>query len=506
MALWLTAAPAAAAARPQGAVSGVATAREQASGAATAQEQASGAATAQEQASGAAPAADLAAGSRRAVWQPRYPLRAFSGPCFGWACGGVQVLDLTADLAAGEQADHGKLRLRWGDTFLRLEAGSGHRSVGLDTARWSLAYDDADRERVEAAYRGPRLRLEVAGDHRPEALGGGWLLEVRAGYRPNPDVEFRFDGVRELQAARAGLFPPRDRQRGRASVLWQRGARFDLAAGVGFGQRQDALGARADFWGADLAATWLAEPFELTARADYESLGGRFRRRTVSAALAVRARLLPRLLLEGGVEDRVELGVAEVNRTVSAGLTWHARRFRFARGSAIGEAMVRLARAAWHAGYGDARAYDLDGMRRLRERLALAGVVAAETTDLYRATVQERNVPVIEVHARQEDRRDTGERIRTLTVGVNVPWRAHAPWREDPDAVSFLRFGLGYEELRLGDLLLEVGRSYEVMMALNREVDVRLSFTIPRRSPLQLALDEHPGDRFAVAFSYAFWR
>lgn len=459
---------------------------------------------AQEQETGTAEAADAAAG-----WQqPDYAVPLLDLTCMGQPCGSIQITDLFVssvdDDGAGTQQGGFRLRLR-DLAYLGLAWGDERKAATLRTSRSDLVYEDTDGRRVALDARAARLRLEVEARERAVTAGGGWQLRATTSLRLGPDLEVQLGGERDLQSVPQRFQPPRARTLGRIGVLWQRGTNFELRAGLRAARFRDGLGDAFNLWGVDAAATLLLDPVELQAQIDYSKASGRFGRREVTSTLGAKARLGSHLLAEIRANEQVELGVSENRRGGSIGLSWFARRYRFERGSEASAAVLALTRQAWQQGYNERRVYDTDGMRELRERLSLAGLTEP-VEQLYRATVDSRNVPVVSVEVGQESRFDEALRRRTLRGSVGMPWPLNAPWGTDEESVRFLRVSFLYEQDRLRSGLEETGWGIGLDVLLNRELAAHFSWRNPVRSPLEIAFGNEGRDVVALSLDYAFWR
>lgn len=438
----------------------------------------------------------------------RYPLDLLRTDCLGRACGPFRLLDL--ELEAG--------RLEGGTAGFRLQVGDGmilgfreagdDREASLVGSRLAVRYHEADLggRRIDAELRGPRLRFGAGAEQRPDEEGGGWTADARLGYRTGRDLEVTLAVERDLEDEIPLVLEPRTRTGGRLGVIWQRGASLDLHAGVGYARLRDGTGERVERWSADLGAVWLAEPFQLEATARLDDTRGRFRRPDVTADVRLAYRPLAHLLVQGGLGETVELGVSERSRRYAAGVAFHGRRYQFPRGGRLGPAALAASTVAWRTGFGEARSYEVAGLRAFRERASLAGnpELLGAAHDLYRAQVEDRDLPQIAVAWEAEHRRDVETRIHTVAALVGVPWPLAPPWATGQHRTRFLELTFGYAEAQYGPRLREIARSVGLRVRLNRELDARLAWSQSLRTPLDLVLDRGESSRVIAGLAYRF--
>lgn len=457
---------------------------------------------------GGAPAlAQSGDGPEASAEAPDYAVDPLRMDCLGRPCGPFRILDLEARAGADVDSLAG-LRLQLDDRVIAGFTWTEHeRSWRLEGSRLQAQYREADGLReMDAAWLGARVDVRAGATERPEPDGGGWTARAGLGYRPGPRLRLGVEAEREVGVESPLALVPAPRIAVRVGALWQPGPRLEVDGGLGWARLRVGTGEDADRWSVDGAATWQTGRLLLRADGRYDETQGRFRRRNVSAGVGLDARVGMHLLLSGAIREAVELGVAERARSWTAGVTLHGRGYRFPRGGRAGDALERLALLAWDAGYGLTRAYDLEGLRSLRERMRLTRdpELDAAAAALYRAQLQDRRVPTIELLWDAARSEDVAVRVDGGRAAIAVPWPPSWPWRGGEERTRFLRLEVGYTEARFAGATREIGRRYALEAELNRELVLWAAWERRIRSPLELALGVEPQGGVRGGLRYAY--
>jgi hypothetical protein len=167
-----------------------------------------------------------------------------------------------------------------------------------------------------------------------------------------------------------------------------------------------------------------------------------------------------------------------------------------------------MTRRAYHLGYNERRVYDVDGLRALRERLALSlmrNELADDLDDLYRAEVSERNVPQAGFEIARHSNDIEGVSSWIYRVFAAVPWRIDWPFTRSEDSVDFIRVDYTHQDLDFADRS-DLARVLALEVALNREITARFRWVDPARTPEDVVLLRTRPNRIELEFGYAFGR
>jgi hypothetical protein len=433
---------------------------------------------------------------------PSYPVF-LAEPDFTAAGRPFKLVDLRYELSdtfSTDQSLLARVRVRdWG--YLGASFQGEDRALTLETHR--LAVVAGGREGVYALSAAYRARRFEAGGAVERITRGdrGWLLSPSLGVRLSPDLELLagMSGDTRLSFLRSASL----------GFLWQRGARWEAFGEYVHARDRTAAGFENTSDSGVLAMVLQVPRAELSWGATLEDVRGRFPRRQVEPDVGLRMSLAPRLLLEGGARARLERGVNKRSHHYDGALTWFARRFTLPRAGRAAERSVALARRATEMGYNERRVFDDEDRRRQRERLSLApgrDALLEDMVALYREQVRERAVPLVGVEVVDEADALDGTGTRIVRVLAGVPWPLTWPWRAGEGSVPFLRLDLERERLRSGPAFDAITRTARITAALNREMDLQVSWS--RREPTPFDLIRGVGRRrtVGVTFVYAFGR
>ena len=435
----------------------------------------------------------------------RYPLDLPPSPDFLAPGQPFQLVDLSYDLRDTFSTRHAfsaRLRVRDGG-YLTAGFEGERRDLVLSTQRLDLvASSEEGSYDFFGRYRAPWLVATAGGRRHGRGEGEGWRLGGSLAGRLSPSFELlgRLDG--ETSA-------PDDRFLRFASLrfLWQRGPGFEAAGEAshervrtegGLDNTRDAgtLGLVGLAWGAELSGT-----------ARLERTRGRFPREEGDAAMAARVPIRSRLLAEGGIRSRYEVGVKRTYYEYRGALTWFGRRLTLPR---AGEAAARardLSRRATAMGYNERLVFDDDGLRALRERLSLSprrdelldGMAA-----VYAAQVQERTLPLLGVEYVYQSDALTGTSVETVRAIAGMPWPPAWPWSAGADATPFLRLDVEWQRHVSGPAFAADAHGLALTVSLNREMDLVLRWR--RSDPTALDAIQGVGRPRTFELSYVYAR
>lgn len=439
-----------------------------------------------------------------ATEEVRYPLP-LSEPDFLASRHPFELVDLRygfSDTFSTTQAFASRVRINDG-LYLGAEVLGEMRAMEVTTARLVLraeateaAYD------LFASYRARRFILEARAHRRSPEDGQDWLLTPGLALRLSPDFEVL--GEMTTDSSR-----PEGRLLRTASLgfLWQRGAWLEAEGRYEHARDDTEAGSENVRDTASLDFVTQAGPAELSGRALFEDIDGRFPRRETGGALGVRLPLAERLLFEGSAEERFGRGVGERFHVYGGALTWFARRFYLPRVGPAAARTVALARRATELGSNERRVFDDAARRRQRERLSLSAHKALLQDDmllLYRAQVDERPVPTLRVGFEATGDALAGVRTQAARAEIGVPWPRAWPWSRDEAAVPFLSLDLERERRFSGPSHEAIRYAATLTVSLNREMDLVVSWS--RADPTLLDLIRGIGRQRTIEVSYSYAR
>jgi hypothetical protein len=215
------------------------------------------------------------------------------------------------------------------------------------------------------------------------------------------------------------------------------------------------------------------------------------------------------ILASAATSQRWELGVWRFEDDYRLGATFFGRRHRFERRNEAAARVLELQRQANALGYNERRVYDVDGLRRFRERLGIspARLELKEALDeLYRAQVRDRNVPQLGFEIEMGD-----DSIRTIErrgyrAFVGIPWPLRLPFLPNEDAVEFLLAEFFVLHQDYGGGIRAVTREAALTAFLNREMSLFVRWRDPGITPDEVILERSAPSSFTVGFEYAMGR
>jgi hypothetical protein len=398
------------------------------------------------------------------------------------------------------------------ETRLRVGAGAfvGGEVVGdrlglfFDTQRIELGVSEENGSyEVESSYRAPRFlfgaRAEGSEDDWRVSAGGSLRftndLEVVLGYEGDLDDAAVVAGTREIQAGSAGF-------------LYQRGSHLEVLGDVRFSRLRTAGGFDLDVSEFQAQALWNRDPVELDGVVSCRDTSGRLASQQWTASFGGRFEIAEHLLAHAATTQRWEPGILRFEDDYRAGLTFFGRRHRFARSGEAASLVSELQRRVNALGYNERRVYEVDGLRRFRERLGISPArseLEAALDELYRAEVRDRNVPQLgfELALGDDDVRTVEYRAYRAMVGV--PWRVRWPFSRNEDAVEFVtaEFTLLEEDF---PGVTAVSRDLIVTLWLNREMSLAFRWESPGRTVEDIAQGVTRPARVTLGFDYALGR
>jgi len=354
------------------------------------------------------------------------------------------------------------------------------------------------------SYRAPRFILSAAAQTGGSAEGSGWLLTPSLSVRLSPGLEV-------FAWAQGNTREPDDRFLRAASLgfLWQRGVGFEAAGEIGRTYQVVEAGFENERdWGV-LSAVGQVGGAEITGEAWVEDVDGRFPRREEGGSAQARVRLAARLLAEGGARVHFEDGAGLRAHEYRGAVTWFGRRLTLPRSGEAAARAQELARRATARGANERIAFTDRDRRAQRERLSLSRDsedFREAVADLHRAQVAERNVPLLGLEFLDAEDALPGVTTRAARAFVGVPWPPACPWQANDAAVPFLRLDVSWLRRTSGVDFEAVTWASSLSVALNREMDLVLSWS--RSDPSALDLIRGVGQRRTIelAYVYAFGR
>jgi hypothetical protein len=153
--------------------------------------------------------------------------------------------------------------------------------------------------------------------------------------------------------------------------------------------------------------------------------------------------------------------------------------------------------------------YDLEGLRRFRERLGLspARLELKEALDeLYRAQVRDRNVPQLGFELDIGEDSISGIERRGYRAFIGVPWPVRLPFLRSEDSVEFLLAELTIRHDDYASSLRAVSREVSLTAFLNREMSLVFRWQDPGIAPEEVIVERSRPSRFTASFEYAMGR
>jgi len=443
----------------------------------------------------------------------RYPLGRLVVPDFLAPGDPFTLTDLRYSLDAPDSVTTHTFAARvlyknWG--YFGAEASGERRGLTLTTHRLALsAFDEKGRWDLAGAFRTRRVVFSAsaswrgAGDH-------SWVLEPSLSLRVTSELEVEAWTVADTQR-------PADRlvtEIG-GDLSWQHGSRLAALAEVsrnydllptGVEDRRDEN--RRDT-GLVVAVAQLG-PAEITSQVSLEDVSGRFPRRNTDGLVQARVSLVERLLLEGNAHGRYDNGAGQLSHDYAAALSWYGRRITLPRAGRSAQRALALSRDATRLGEYELAAFDPDAQREQRQRLALSpqrDALREQMAAVYRAEVEERPLPLLGVGYRDQADDIAGETVRTARAFVGMPWPPAWPWRAEEGSVRFLELGYEHEwhTTAASSSTPQSSGADQVSLtvALNREMDVVLSWRHAQPTALDIIRGLTGHERLTVSYVYA---
>lgn len=450
---------------------------------------------------------------------PRYPLGEHRTPPMIEPATPLRLVDLRYRYEdAADNTSAFEARVRAGaSSFVGGELTHDRRSIFHDTTRTEIGLTEQDGDyTVEGSVRLKRFATVA----RAEETADSWEVAFSGGFRVSPDLELivslgedldgsafdetgAFETFVETGELPPGRPPSRELNSRGLAVVYQRGARFDISGAVERARVRSEAGFDFDRTRVGVETIWNLAPMELSAGASYERRDGRLEQKLGDVFIDADVRLAPRLVATAGTHQRWEPGALRFEESYRAGASWFARPHRFAREAETARLVQELTSRAFALGYNERRRYDVDELRALRERLGISRhrqELAPLIDALYRAQVEERNVPLLGFEYRSRDDKQLGVETERFDILAALPWS----FRSDP--VDFVTVRFRHQEDTFSGGVKRVSRSLAATVELNREIRVTLEWMKPGPSPLDIVLERDPGERISVGFDYTLGR
>ncbi len=455
---------------------------------------------------------------------PEYPLGPLRLPPIAEDATPFRIADLRyAFTDDGRNVSIFETRVRAkGSLFLGGEVRGDRIGFSLDTQRVELGVSEENGDyELEGSFRAPWFLFAS----RAVEENGEWALSTSGSVRFSNDLELILAHAHDLDESvftpapviefeRRGVLPPagppgRELRRTALSMLYQRGNQFEALAEVRGSRIRTEAGFDLDVERYGVATLWNPARFQLEGAVFYENTSGRLPSRELDATLRIDAELFPHILASASTSQKWEPGVLRFEEDYRFGATFFGRRHRFERRSEAAARILELQKKANALGYNERRVYDLEGLRRLRERLGIspARIELKEALDeLYRAQVRDRNVPQLGFEVEiGEDSIRTVERLG-YRVFVGVPWPVHLPFLPNEDAVEFVLAELALLQDDYAGGIRAVTRQASVTVFLNREMSLFARWQDPGIGPEEVILERSAPSSFTFGFEYAMGR
>lgn len=455
---------------------------------------------------------------------PEYPLGKLRLPPIADKASPFRLVDLRYSFADdGSTVSSFETRVRVGaSSFVGGEVRGERRGLSFDTQRLELGVTEENGlYQIESSLRAPRFLLGLNATEGEN----GWAVSSQGQARLSNDLELllsyaeNFDRSR-FQPPPAGIpttgeppAPPLSRvlHSASAGLFYQRTNDLEVQGRAQLARVRTEASFDIDLQTYRLAGTWNRSSVEIDAGASYQRTSGRLASDEMSISLSAATEIGPYFLARGSTDQRWEPGIIRLQEDYRVGLTYFARRHRFARTGEAAERLLELQKQANALGYNERRVYDLDGLRRFRERLGISKArleLKDALDELYRSEVRDRNVPQLGFETGFGEDAVAGTRSHSYRVFFGVPWRVSLPFpfSLNEDAVEFVTAELVLKEDRYTAGALAISRTFGVTASLNREMDIRFRWERPGVTPLDRARGTRPSSRYTLSYEYAFGR
>jgi hypothetical protein len=455
---------------------------------------------------------------------PDYPLGPLRIPPIAEAATPFRVADLRyAFTDDGETLSSFETRLRVGEgLFVGGEVRGDRRGVFVDTQRIELGVSEENGGyEIEGSIRAPWFLLGT----RALGDGGEWAVSGTGSVRLSNDVELLLSHSHDLdrslvtpspveEFARSGILPPltppsRELRGTSVGALYQRKNFLEALADARFSRVRTEGGFDLDVERYRLATIWNPPRFEIDGALAYENRSGRLAARELTASLGIDSEVGSHFLARASTLQRWEPGVLRFEEDYRVGATFFGRRHRFARRSEAAARTLEVQQRANDLGFNERRVYDLEGLRRFRERLGLSPArreLKEALDELYRAQVRDRNVPQLGFEVEIGEDSILGIDRRAYRAFVGVPWPVRFPFLRAEDSVEFLLAELTVEQDRYSGGIRSVSREVKLTAFLNREMSLSFLWEDPGIALEEVILERGRPSRFAVSFEYAMGR
>ncbi len=455
---------------------------------------------------------------------PEYPLGPLRLPPIAEEATPFRIADLRYSFTDdGSNLSIFEARVRAKESlFLGGEVRGDRIGLSLDTQRLELGVSEENGDyELEGSIRAPWFLVAT----RAAEEQGEWAIAATGSLRLTNDLEFLLAHSHNLDEsvftpasvddfARSGLVPPagppgRELRRTSVSLLYQRGNHFEALADARGSRIRTEAGFDLDVERYGVATLWNPERFQLEGAVSYENTSERLTARELDATFGIDAEVSSHILASASTTQKWEPGVLRFEEDYRFGATFFGRRHRFERRSEASSRVLELQRKANALGYNERRVYDLEGLRRFRDRLGISPArleVKEALDELYRAQVRDRNVPQMgfEVEIGEDSVRTVERRGYRLFFGV--PWPLRLPFLRNEEAVEFLLAELVLLHDDYGGGIRAVTRQASLTAFLNREMSLFVRWQDPGIRPEEVILERSDPSSFTFGFEYAMGR
>jgi hypothetical protein len=436
-----------------------------------------------------------------------YPLGPMAMPDFAAPGAPFKLVDLRYDVSDTDhttQAFAARLKVRdWG--YLGASFEGERREITLTSQRLELsASGESGVYGLFGSYRAPWFIFSTGAETGGADEGSGWLVSPAVSVRLSPELEI-------LAGATGNTRTPDDHFLRAASIgfRWQHGTRFEAAGQYARTHEVVEAGFENTRDSGILSVVGQVGATELRGEAFVEDVKGRFPRREGGGTADVRVPLAARLLAEGSAIVRFEQGSGLRSHEYRGALTWFGRRFYPPRAGEAAARSLDLARHATKRGGNERLALTDDERRAQRERLSLSrerGELGDEIDAQYVTEVAEREVPLLGLELVDTSDALPGVATQTVHAFVGVPWPPAWPWHANEAAVPFLRLDGSRQRQTSGVDYEAVTWASSLSVALNREMDLVLSWSRSDPTALDVIRGIGPRRTIELAYVYAFGR
>lgn len=416
-----------------------------------------------------------------------------------------------------------KTRVRAGGSlFIGGEVTGDRHGLFFDTQRIELGVSEENGDyELEGSLRAPWFVLSTRAFHED----GEWAVSGAGSVRFSNDFELLVSHSHDLdervftpspvaEFARNGILPPlgppsRELRGTSVGVLYQHENNLETLATARMSRVRTEAGFDLDVERYRLATLWNPNRLAIDGELSYENTSGRFTARELTASIGIETEVGASLLVHGSTLQRWEPRVLRFDEDYRFGATFFGRRHRFARRSEASAHILELQKKVNVLGYNERRMYDLEGLRRFRERLGIspARLELKEALDeLYRSQVRDRNIPQLGFELEIGEDSLSGIERRGYRAFIGVPWPVRLLFLRNEDSVDFLLAELIVRQDDYSGGIRAVSRELSLTAFLNREMNLWLRWQDPGIAPEDVILERSRPSRFTVGFEYAMGR